>query len=80
MSKIDDDYCSEKFQCKGNCLMNISGNFEAWDILSSYCKGTLEEQQFMNDIFSGNKSREDVFNKYNLSESEKEIIWNYIGR
>ena len=68
------EICKKCYECKGECLLNIAGDIDAWKIIAKKCKGTKEEQKMMDDICLGKISEDILLNKYDFSNEEKEIL------
>lgn len=73
------DTCRKTFDCGGNCWMNVAGTFDAWEVCSKHCKGTLEQQQLLDDVVNHNngKTSADIIKEFNLTGEEADIINKY---
>lgn len=60
--------------CNGQCWLNVGGNFKVWNIIKKHCTGSENEKNLIDEIFIGNKDKEDILKKINLSEEEKKIV------
>lgn len=68
------DRCQICFECGGNCWLNIGADYDAWEVISSKCKGTTEEQSMLNDMFNDKRDRKDILKRYDFSDYEKDVL------
>lgn len=66
--------CKDSYQCAGDCWLNIAGDFDVWEIIAKYCKGTEEEKKLIENIFQGNRKKEDILELYNFTKKEKNVV------
>lgn len=66
--------CRNEFECKGNCWLNVAGNYDAWEVVSSKCKGAKEDQELNDNVFNRVIHKLEIINKYDFTDEEKEIL------
>ncbi|CAB1242434.1 hypothetical protein CLOSBL3_10506 [Clostridiaceae bacterium BL-3] len=66
--------CKNSYKCGGNCWLNIAGIFDVWEIISKKCKGSIEEQDMLNDMFYSKRDRKEILEKYDFTQDEKRIL------
>lgn len=66
--------CKQSYQCKGDCWLNIAGDYTVWETISKHCKGTSEEKKRIEDIFNCHKPKEELLGAYNFTDKEKDIV------
>lgn len=71
--------CDSKFECRGDCWLNVAGSFDVWEIVSEHCNGTTEERNLIGDVFNSVKSKEEISNRYSLTGEAKITVEGYWG-
>ena len=68
--------CEGCFECQGQCSLNLEGSVITWDIISRHCKGTIEEEELIEDVFNDRKGKKELETKFKLNVKEVKIIRN----
>lgn len=42
--------CSGEYFCKGECWLNVGGDFDIWDMISKKCYGTKTQQEILDEL------------------------------